>query len=262
MIVIRTIAEARAHRAELGQLAFVPTMGALHAGHVSLIEIAREHAPHVAVSIFVNPTQFGPREDLSKYPRPLEADLEKCERAGVDFVFVPSVEEMYRPGLVDIIIDLPSLTGVLEGIKRPGHFKGVCQVVAKLFNILSPNVVCFGQKDYQQLRIVSAMVEALDWPIKVVACPTLREPDGLALSSRNIYLSHDERQRALAISRALRAAEEQVKATLKVNGRTHRLLVEPRWTLLFVLREKLGLTGSKAGCERGECGACTSSAKW
>lgn len=229
MIVLHTIAEARAHRAKLGEIAFVPTMGALHAGHMSLVEIARQHAPHVAASIFVNPTQFGPREDFGKYPRSTEADLKKCEQAGVDFVFAPSTEEMYRPGLLDIVIDLPSLTGVLEGAKRPGHFKGVCQVVAKLFNILEPNVACFGQKDYQQLRIISAMVEALDWPIRIVPCPTVREPDGLAMSSRNAYLSPDDRERALAVSRALRAGEEQVKAGFR---QTNRLITTMQNILL------------------------------
>jgi len=219
MKVLRTIAEVRAERPQQGTLALVPTMGALHAGHLSLIEIARRNAPRVAVSIFVNPTQFGPREDFSRYPRPIERDLQLCEQAGVDLVFVPSVEEMYRPGLMDVAIDLPQLTGVLEGAKRPGHFKGVCQVVAKLFNIFSPDFACFGQKDYQQLRIISAMVEALDWPIEIIPCPTIREPDGLAMSSRNVYLSREERQRALSISRALKSAEEQVKAGFKSTAR-------------------------------------------
>ena len=229
MRLIQTIAEAREHRASLEKLALVPTMGALHAGHLSLIEVAARHAPHVAVSIFVNPTQFGPREDFTKYPRPIEADLAKCESAGVDFVFVPSVEEMYRPGLFDIVIDLPSLTSVLEGAKRPGHFKGVCQVVAKLFNILTPNVACFGQKDYQQLRIISAMVEALDWPIQIIPCPIIREADGLAMSSRNIYLSPVDHDRALSISRALHAAEDQVKAGFR---QTNRLITTMQHIML------------------------------
>ncbi|MCY2952873.1 MAG: pantoate--beta-alanine ligase [Planctomycetota bacterium] len=229
MKVLRTIAEVRFARAKLGKVALVATMGALHAGHVSLMQVAKKHAPHVAVSLFVNPTQFGPREDYSKYPRPIEEDLRKCEEAGVELVYNPSVEEMYRPGLADIAIDLPTLTGVLEGAKRPGHFKGVCQVVAKLFNILTPDVACFGQKDYQQLRIIAAMVEALDWPIQVVPCPTVREPDGLAMSSRNMYLSAEERGRALAISRALRLAKEQVKAGFR---QTNRLLTTMQKTLL------------------------------
>jgi pantoate--beta-alanine ligase len=229
MEVFRTIAEVRFARAKLGKVALVATMGALHAGHVSLMQLGKQHAPHVVVSLFVNPTQFGPREDYSKYPRPMEEDLRKCEEAGVELVYNPSVEEMYRPGRADIAIDLPALTGVLEGAKRPGHFKGVCQVVAKLFNILTPDVACFGQKDYQQLRIIAAMVEALDWPIQVVPCPTVREPDGLAMSSRNMYLSAEERGRALAISRALRLAKEQVKAGFR---QTNRLLTTMQKTLL------------------------------
>jgi pantoate--beta-alanine ligase len=229
MRILRTIAEVRSERAKLDKLALVPTMGALHAGHVSLMQIARKHAGSVAVSIFVNPTQFGPREDFGKYPRPIEADLKKCEEAGVELVFNPTVEEMYRAGSADVGIDLPSLTGVLEGAKRPGHFKGVCQVVAKLFNIFTPNVACFGQKDYQQLRIIAAMVESLDWPIQIVPCPTLREPDGLAMSSRNVYLSTEERQRALAICKALRLAKEQVKAGFRP---TNRLITTMQNTLL------------------------------
>lgn len=229
MIVIRTIAEARAERAKHDRLALVPTMGALHTGHMSLIQAARNHARSVAASIFVNPTQFGPREDYSKYPRPVEADLERCRQAGVDFVFCPTAEEMYRPGLFDIVIDLPHLTDGLEGQKRPGHFKGVCQVVAKLFNILTPNAACFGQKDFQQLRIIEAMTEALDFPIEIVRCPTVREPDGLAMSSRNAYLSPDERNKALSLSKALRLAEEQVKSGYR---QTNRLVATMKNTLL------------------------------
>jgi pantoate--beta-alanine ligase len=229
MKVVRTIREFREEREKLGYLALVPTMGALHAGHASLMKIAKQNAPHVAVSIFVNPTQFGPREDFSKYPRPIEADLKKCEEAGVDLVFNPPAEEMYRPGMADISIDLPSLTSVLEGAKRPGHFKGVCQVVGKLFHICRPNAACFGQKDYQQLRIITAMVEALDWTIEIIPCPIVREPDGLAMSSRNMYLSAEDRQRALSISRALRAAEDEVKAGFK---QTNRLMTTMQHVML------------------------------
>jgi pantoate--beta-alanine ligase len=229
MIVAKTISECRAERGKLGRVAMVPTMGALHAGHVSLIELAKKHAPKVAVSIFVNPTQFGPREDFHKYPRPIAEDLARCEAAGVDLIFNPSVEEIYptqSQGLLfrtqdksggvppesppaEILIDMPTLSGVLEGRFRPNHFKGVCQVVAKLFNIVQPNVACFGQKDFQQLRILTAMVEALDWPIEIVPGPTLRDPDGMAMSSRNKYLSPDERQRGLSISRGLNLAKEE-----------------------------------------------------
>jgi pantoate--beta-alanine ligase len=206
MKVLHTIAEVRAERARGTPLAFVPTMGALHAGHLSLVAVAKTKAPATAVSIFVNPTQFGRGEDLSKYPRPLDSDLAKCKAAGVDFVFHPSADEMYPPGSADVVVDLPQLDTVLEGKHRPGHFRGVCQVVAKLFNIVRPTVACFGQKDFQQLRVLSAMVEALNFPVEIVACPTLRDPDGLAMSSRNQYLSTADRTRALAISRALFAA--------------------------------------------------------
>lgn len=229
MEIVKTIADARRMRARFGRLALVPTMGALHAGHLSLIAHARNNAPAVAVSIFVNPTQFGPKEDYTKYPRPIEEDLDKCQDAGVDFVFAPSAEEVYPPGLADIVIDLPSLTTPLEGKHRPGHFKGVCQVVAKLFNILQPTAACFGQKDFQQLRIIAAMVEALDMPIDVIPCPTLRDPDGLAMSSRNVYLSADERQRALAISRALMMGYAEFRSGI---SQTNRLIATMQRPLL------------------------------
>src|SRR4051795_12791627 len=209
MKVLHTIAEARKARAKLEELVLVPTMGALHAGHSSLMSIARRHGGKVAVSIFVNPTQFGPREDFAKYPRPIEADLAMCEKAGVELVFNPPPEEMYPPGEPEVVVDLPPLTTVLEGKHRPGHFRGVCQVVAKLFNVVEPEVACFGQKDFQQLRVLTAMVETLNWPIEMVPCPTLRDPDGLAMSSRNQYLSLDERHKALAIPRALQTAEKE-----------------------------------------------------
>jgi pantoate--beta-alanine ligase len=238
MKVITTIAEARKVRAKIDELALVPTMGALHAGHMSLMSIARKHAGTVAVSIFVNPTQFGPKEDFTKYPRPIEADLEKCERAGVDLVFKPATEEIYREGEADVFIDMPSLTSVLEGQKRPGHFKGVCQVVAKLFNILTPDAACFGQKDYQQLRVITALVEGLDWPIRIVPCPTVRDPDGMALSSRNQYLSPEERQRALSINKALRAAEEQIRSgyiqTNRLITTMQKILLEPHLLIDYV----------------------------
>ena len=194
MKVFHTIAEMRADRPALGELALVPTMGALHAGHVSLIHAAKIRAPKTAVSIFVNPTQFGPREDFSNYPRPIEADLEKCATAGVDLVFNPSESDMYQADSPETVIDFPQLTSVLEGKHRQGHFRGVCQVVAKLFNIIQPQVACWAEEDFQQLRVLSAMTASLDWPIQVVACPTIRDPDGMAMSSRNQYLSAAERQ--------------------------------------------------------------------
>jgi len=216
MTVVHSISECRAARQRLGTLAFVPTMGALHAGHVSLMYWAREQARQVAVSIFVNPTQFGPREDFTHYPRTLDQDLAMCHDAGVDLVFVPEASEIYPPDSTKLLIDLPDLTTVLEGKHRPGHFQGVCQVVAKLFNIVQPQFACFGQKDFQQLRILEAMTGMLNFPTQIVPCPTMREEDGLAMSSRNRYLSADERQRALSISRALFAAQEEINSGAQV----------------------------------------------
>jgi pantoate--beta-alanine ligase len=230
VVVTHTIAECRVERAKLaGKVALVPTMGALHAGHLSLVDAARQHGRHVVVSVFVNPTQFGPREDFTKYPRPIFEDLQKLERTNVDLVFNPGPEEMYRPGLPEISIDLPQFTTLLEGKHRPGHFKGVCQVVAKLFNIVMPDVALFGRKDFQQLRVLQSMVEALDFPIEVVGVATLRDPDGLAMSSRNQYLSPADRERALSISRALKLAESDV-----MNGtrQPQRLLSVMKRTLL------------------------------
>lgn len=229
MKVVNTISEARQLRDELGTVALVPTMGALHAGHLSLVELAHKYASHAVVSIFVNPTQFGPSEDYLKYPRPLEEDLAKCRAAGVDFVFAPSADEMYRPGSPDVVIDLPQLTTVLEGKHRPGHFRGVCQVVAKLFNIIQPTAAIFGQKDFQQLRVLKAMVEALDWPIGVIGAPTMRDPDGLAMSSRNQYLSSEDRARALTISRALGLAKDEFDSGVR---QANRLATTIQRTLL------------------------------
>jgi len=229
MQVVRTIEECRAARRRLKRVALVPTMGALHEGHVALLEAAGRDEAAVVASIFVNPTQFGPKEDYQKYPRPLDEDLAKCAAAGVQLVFTPPPEEMYRPGVADVVVDLPALTSVLEGKHRPGHFRGVCQVVAKLFNIIRPNVAYFGQKDYQQLRVLSAMVEALDWPIKVRGARTVRDPDGLAMSSRNQYLSPSERERALSISRALKLGRREFKAGVR---QTNRLIASMQRPLL------------------------------
>ncbi len=230
MIVTQTISDTRTEREKLGRLALVPTMGALHAGHLSLIELARKHAPKVAVSIFVNPTQFGPREDFNKYPRPIEDDLAKCREAGVDLVFNPPAEQMYPPQfLPEVHLDIPNLSSVLEGRIRPNHFKGVCQIVAKLFNIIRPDVACFGQKDYQQYLVIRAMAEALNWPIEIAPGETIREPDGIAMSSRNQYLSSAERERALSISRALFAARDEFAKGIR---QTNRLLATAQNILL------------------------------
>jgi pantoate--beta-alanine ligase len=231
MNVVQTTKECREQRARLGRLALVPTMGALHEGHMSLVRYAKQHADHVAVSIFVNPTQFGPREDFTKYPRPLEDDLKKCEFEGVDLIFNPNEDELYRPGLPQVVVDMPQLSDSMEGKHRPGHFRGVCQIVAKLFNIVQPQVALFGNKDFQQLRIISAMTEALDWPIEVIGCPTMRDKDGMAMSSRNQYLSADERERALSISRALMLAAGEVRSGVK---QANRLNATMQNTLLDV----------------------------
>lgn len=218
MRVFQTIAQVRSERGN-APLAFVPTMGALHAGHLSLMEVAKTKAESVAVSIFVNPTQFAGGEDFTRYPRPIDSDLEKCQAAGVDWVFNPTADEMYPQNSPAITIDLPQLDSVLEGKHRPGHFRGVCQVVAKLFNIVQPTVACFGQKDFQQLRVLTAMTEALNWPIQMVACPTLRDPDGLALSSRNQFLSPVDRQKALSISKTLFNSQSMVASGVKQASR-------------------------------------------
>ena len=213
MQVIETVAEARRARAEFdGRIALVPTMGALHAGHVALIAEAKRRAGgggRVAVSVFVNPTQFNDKTDFEKYPRPIEADLRACREAGADLVFMPPAGEMYPPSAAEVSVDVPALTGVLEGRHRPGHFGGVCRVVLKLLNVLTPDVAVFGLKDYQQLLVVRALVRGLDVGTEIVGCPTVREADGLALSSRNARLAPDERRRALALPAALRAAEAE-----------------------------------------------------
>ncbi len=215
MTVTHTIEQCRVEREKLGRVAFVPTMGALHEGHMSLVKLARDHAPRVVVSIFVNPTQFGPSEDFSKYPRPIEHDLEMCRQAGVDMVFNPEPAAIYPASSPELAIDIPELTQTLEGQHRPTHFRGVCQVVAKLFNIVQPQVACFGRKDFQQLAVIRAMARALDFPIEIIGCPIIRDPDGLAMSSRNRYLSADERARALSISRGLTAAKAEFAKGLK-----------------------------------------------
>jgi pantoate--beta-alanine ligase len=210
MQTTHTIDETRQARSSLGRLAIVPTMGALHEGHLSLIRLARQHADRVAVSIFVNPTQFAPHEDLDKYPRPIERDLDLCRQHAVDLVFNPGVETIYPPHELPVEINVPAIGSILEGEHRPQFFPGVCRVVAKLFNIVQPDAAVFGQKDYQQLKVIEAMVAGLNMPIEILAGPTLRDPDGLAMSSRNVYLDAGQRKRALSLSKALREAEQLI----------------------------------------------------
>ena len=214
MKTVTTIAEIRALHAALAPgdtVGFVSTMGYLHPGHISLVEMARRENSVVAVSIFVNPTQFGPNEDFSRYPREPERDLAMLGEAGVDWVFTPSVDEMYPQGF-STYVDVREITQRLEGEMRPGHFLGVATVVAKLFNIVQPTRAYFGQKDAQQVVVLRKMVSDLAFPLHLVAAPTLREPDGLAMSSRNIYLAYDERQAALCLSGALHAVSAQWQA--------------------------------------------------
>ena len=188
----------------------VPTMGYLHPGHISLIERARKENDMVVVSIFVNPIQFGPNEDLDKYPRDMAHDREVCEKAGAELIFAPQPSEMY-PCENLAFVDIRGLGDGLCGAKRPGHFRGVCTVVSKLFNIVLPDRAYFGEKDAQQLAIIKRMVKDLNFGTMIVSCPIVREPDGLAMSSRNLYLSPEERKAALSISRSLSAAKELMR---------------------------------------------------
>jgi pantoate--beta-alanine ligase len=198
-----------AHRAAGRRIGLVPTMGYLHAGHLSLVHKARHECDVVVMSIFVNPKQFGPQEDFTTYPRDMEGDLRQAREAGVDAVFAPSVEEMYPPGFLTEVA-VHELTSPLCGAARPGHFNGVTTVVAKLFNIVGPDRAYFGQKDYQQVTVLRKMATDLCLPLEVITCPTVREPDGLAMSSRNAYLNPAERQAALVLSRVLHLAEERL----------------------------------------------------
>jgi pantoate--beta-alanine ligase len=183
-------------------IGFVPTMGFLHAGHLSLVQLARKQCDVLVVSIFVNPTQFGPNEDLDAYPRNFEHDEALCEREGVDIIFYPTPETMYADD-ASVWVNEESLSGVLCGSSRPGHFRGVCTVVAKLFNLVQPDVAVFGEKDAQQLRVIERMVRDLNFPVEIVRGPIVRESDGLAMSSRNKYLSAEQLRHALCLRRAL-----------------------------------------------------------
>jgi len=206
-VVARTRAELKAARAELGDggVAVVMTMGALHEGHSALIRRAMAHARHVIVTIFLNPLQFGPREDLSRYPRTVDSDMAICRREGVDLVFLPTPDVIYPDGDPGVRVSAGPLGNVLEGQARPGHFDGVLTVVGKLLHLTGADLAYYGQKDAQQLLLIRRMARDLDFPVDVVAVPTVREADGLALSSRNMYLTASDRETALCLSRALQA---------------------------------------------------------
>ncbi len=219
-------------------IGLVPTMGALHEGHLSLVRLAKERADTVIVSIFVNPTQFGPNEDFAKYPRDLARDVELCEKAGVDYVFAPTVEEMYPKGYSTFVSE-ELISRPLCGITRPNHFRGVTTVVAKLFNIVRPDIAIFGQKDAQQVAVIKKMVNDLHFCIDVVTAPTLREADGVAMSSRNRYLSGNEREDAQVIYRALQRAKEMVDSGVRNTDRliaeaTHLLSSRRRIRIIYV----------------------------
>lgn len=233
MQIVETIAAARlacrSLRASRGELGLVPTMGALHQGHLSLIRAAMQDCGAVAVSLFVNPKQFGPNEDFSRYPRTFDQDCALLRSAGVSLLFAPQVEEMYPPG-ESTIVEVEQLSGRLDGASRPGHFRGVATVVAKLFHIVAPHRAYFGQKDGVQVAVLRKMVRDLNFDLDLVVCPTVRDPDGLAVSSRNRYLTEPQRRQALALSRALRAAEERVaageRAVPKLLASARRVLAE------------------------------------
>lgn len=204
-------AESRAVRRAGKRLGFVPTLGALHDGHLSLVRAARASCDVVAASIFVNPTQFGPNEDLAKYPRPFDRDRELLEPEGVELLFAPSVEEMYPAGAVTWVT-VEGLSDKLDGRSRPGHFRGVTTVVAKLFHVVEPDAAFFGQKDAAQVAIIRRMVRDLNLSVEIVVCPIVREPDGLAMSSRNTYLDPEQRKRALVLHRSLMRIQKLAEA--------------------------------------------------
>jgi len=236
METIRTAAwmkeKARAARQEQRIIGLVPTMGALHAGHLALVERAKRECSPVYASIFLNPKQFAANEDLSRYPRPLEADVEKLTAANVDGLFLPDAAEIYPPGF-STYVHVEGLSERLEGRSRAGHFRGVSTVVLKLFEIVQPHYAYFGRKDAQQVRIVQQMARDLNLDVEIVVCPIVREADGLAMSSRNTYLSGEDRKAATVLYRALRAAENEIAAgvrdALHLQGAMHKVLhSEPR----------------------------------
>jgi len=245
MHIVRTAAELSQHLQGANRVAFVPTMGNLHAGHLSLLEIARRHGDAVVASIFVNRLQFGPNEDFDRYPRTIDADKAGLESIGVDVLFAPLEQEMYPTPQV-YRVQPPQLADELEGASRPGFFHGVCTVVLKLFNLVQPDVAVFGKKDRQQLKIVRGMVQQFNLPIQIVPAETIRAPDGLALSSRNNYLSPTERAEAPNLYRILRGIADEIAAgrhdyaNLEVSGRADR--ARRGWNVDYVaIRHGLGM---------------------
>ena len=242
MLELTTIPDLRSWRRGLRKagrsIGFVPTMGFLHEGHLALVDEARGRADLVIMSIFVNPLQFGPSEDLTRYPRDLPRDRALASAHGVDALFIPTVEVMYPPGS-EIRVTPGKSADLWEGAARPGHFTGVLTVVAKLFHLIEPDFACFGRKDIQQLTLVRQMVQDLDWPIEIVAVPTVREPDGLAMSSRNAYLKPEDRRRAAVLNRALRAAHAayvsgETQPAVITNWMQEQLGTEPQVSVEYI----------------------------
>ncbi|MCD6188300.1 MAG: pantoate--beta-alanine ligase [Desulfuromusa sp.] len=215
MDIIRSVTEMRKRvvsaQAAGQTISFVPTMGFLHQGHLSLLEEGRRRGDLLVLSIFINPTQFGPGEDLDDYPRDLEQDSQLAQQAGVDIIFVPEAKAMYPPGYATYV-DVEGISETLCGTSRPGHFRGVCTIVSKLFNIIQPQVAIFGNKDFQQLAVIKRMTLDMNLPVEILGLPIFREADGLAMSSRNVYLSPDQRRQALVLSQSLATAKELVAA--------------------------------------------------
>jgi pantoate--beta-alanine ligase len=226
MRTVITLPDLRTARLPLsGTVGLVPTMGYLHEGHLSLVRRAREECEHVIVSIFVNPTQFGPSEDLAKYPRDLDRDLKLMEPFGPDLIWIPTVESMYSPGY-QTWVEVEEMTNPLEGAMRPGHFKGVTTVVTKLFNAVQPHKAYFGQKDAQQVAVIRQMTQDLNFPVEIVVCPIVREPDGLAMSSRNVHLDPQQRKAATVLFRALNAGKEVYDKGERDPGMLRQIMTE------------------------------------
>lgn len=212
-------AQLRHWRREGASVGFVPTMGNLHAGHHALVELARKHADKVVASIFVNPTQFGPNEDYGRYPRTPESDIHGLQERGCDALFLPDVDQMYPFGTMGCVqMHVPGITDILCGAHRPGHFNGVATVVARLFNMVQPDLAVFGRKDYQQLQVIRYMAREMSFPVEIVPAPTLREADGLAMSSRNQYLDPEQRRTAARIFEVLRLMRDAARQGLPVAG--------------------------------------------
>jgi len=218
MIIIKSVSEMQqwvaSVRGAAETISFVPTMGFLHQGHVSLLDEGRRRGDKLVLSIFVNPTQFGQGEDFEDYPRDLQQDSQLAEQAGVDVIFVPEAKQMYPNGYATYV-DVEGITQTLCGASRPGHFRGVCTVVSKLFNIIQPQLAIFGQKDFQQLAVIQRMTQDLNLPVEILGLPIYRESDGLAMSSRNVYLTEEQRPQALVLSQSLKRARELVAAGQK-----------------------------------------------